>query len=671
MAQGFIKGALWGVGVSVIAVTMLSVIDDMPERPTAVGLASGGVGGSGNPGENRGRNGDGPSAASVVTSEVSAPEPDRLSELLAEAMSPAAVPDAGAASDLNGASVSSESALSGITSAAQQPPTVQISINGVLEAPATEPGFSIGTDITQPPTPEALPEQTAFAEPAGAEQVVAEDDQDTVALSDVAAAPGAPTEPETVAETVAEAEISRNPAQPETPSVPTSASAYAVPQGALAKPETREAEANLSDSSDDIAETADGSPVPPEVVAAEQSLARAPEFVQTAMQPRQETFEMAQVSPDVGSLTEPAAHAPGPATELPAPERAESANMKKDVGSAPVDAEVAVVLPETGPDTDRVAAVPVKIATAPDAPNSASLPEVSNTETIVPVSVSNTEEKTDVPQAEPTETPTEVRVNRLPTLGTPAAPEAEQEVEVVAVAPAEEPQPGTPVERYAANFENPDNKPLMAVVLIDQGGDLDDPGTGIPALRALPYPVSFAVDALAPDAADRMAAYRGAGFEVLAMIDLPAGATATDAEVNVSAALDKLPQVIGVLEGVGTGVQTTPMAGRQVAQILAQTGHGLVTQNRGLNTVQKLAARQGVPSNSVFRDFDGKSQSERVIRRFMDQAAFRAGQEGGVVMLGRLQENTLSALLSWSLQDRASTVAMAPVSAVLIQEQGS
>jgi len=175
------------------------------------------------------------------------------------------------------------------------------------------------------------------------------------------------------------------------------------------------------------------------------------------------------------------------------------------------------------------------------------------------------------------------------------------------------------------------------------------------------------VNALLPDAAERLAAYRAAGFEVLAGIDLPAGATATDAEVNLSVALEEMPEVIGVFEGTLTGVQTTPAAGRQVAQILAQTGHGFVTQNRGLNTVQKLAVREGVAAQVVFRDLDGKGQSEVVIRRFMDQAAFRAGQDGGVIMLGRLRAETLAALLSWSLQDRSGTVAMAPVSAVLTQ----
>jgi polysaccharide deacetylase 2 family uncharacterized protein YibQ len=91
----------------------------------------------------------------------------------------------------------------------------------------------------------------------------------------------------------------------------------------------------------------------------------------------------------------------------------------------------------------------------------------------------------------------------------------------------------------------------------------------------------------------------------------------------------------------------------------------LVTQDNGLNTVPKLAARDGVPTAVVFRDFDGADQTPTVMRRFLDQAAFRAGQVGGVVMLGRVRPDTISALLVWGLQDRASRVTLAPVSAVL------
>ena len=85
----------------------------------------------------------------------------------------------------------------------------------------------------------------------------------------------------------------------------------------------------------------------------------------------------------------------------------------------------------------------------------------------------------------------------------------------------------------------------------------------------------------------------------------------------------------------------------------------------GLNTGQALALREGVPSATVFRDFDGEGQDPRVMRRFLDQAAFKARQEGAVVMMGRLRADTVSALLLWGLQDRATSVAMVPISVVL------
>ena len=58
-----------------------------------------------------------------------------------------------------------------------------------------------------------------------------------------------------------------------------------------------------------------------------------------------------------------------------------------------------------------------------------------------------------------------------------------------------------------------------------------------------------------------------------------------------------------------------------------------------------------------------------MIRRFLDQAVFRAGRDGGVIMVGRLRPDTISALLLWGLQDRAGRVALAPVSAVLTAQQ--
>ena len=225
-----------------------------------------------------------------------------------------------------------------------------------------------------------------------------------------------------------------------------------------------------------------------------------------------------------------------------------------------------------------------------------------------------------------------------------------------------------PIRSYAQPFKNPEGKPLMGIILMDTGVDLDATEIGLPALSSFPYPVSFAVDASLTDAAKRVERYRAEGFDVLAMVNLPEGARPTDAEVSLSVALNEMPEIVGVLEGTGFGLQGSREVADQVTRILRASGHGLVAQSKGLNSMPKLALKEGVPAAPVFRDFDSEGQQPRVIRRFLDQAAFKAGQEGAVIMLGRLRPETIEALLVWGLADRAGSVALAPVSAVLLDQ---
>jgi polysaccharide deacetylase 2 family uncharacterized protein YibQ len=217
-----------------------------------------------------------------------------------------------------------------------------------------------------------------------------------------------------------------------------------------------------------------------------------------------------------------------------------------------------------------------------------------------------------------------------------------------------------PFEVNAHAFAAFDDRPLMSIVLID-----DEASIGAEALAEFPYPLTFAIDPDDPKATEKMQARRDAGFEVLILADLPREAAPQDAETSLAVWMERLPQAVGFLEGVETGFQgNRPLADQMVTAIKA-SGYGMVTQNSGLNTVQKLALRDGLPSGVVFRDFDGAGQNPRAIRRFLDQAAFRARQEGSVIMLGRLRPETISALLLWGLQDRASQVGLAPVSAGL------
>lgn len=247
-----------------------------------------------------------------------------------------------------------------------------------------------------------------------------------------------------------------------------------------------------------------------------------------------------------------------------------------------------------------------------------------------------------------------------PGLGTPATPiiDTQNSADAIPTQPKL-----SALDAHAAAFDAANDRPLMAIVLMDLDG-----AVSADALADFPYPVTFALDPSDPGAPEKMERHRSNGHEVVMLVDLPPATNPQGTEAAMQVWQSGLPQTVAILEGVKSGFQTNRAASEQMMDIALASGHGLITQSNGLNTVQKLASKAGVPSSVVFRDFDGTGQTPTVIRRFLDQAAFRAGQEGGVIMLGRLQPDTISALILWGLQDRAQRVALAPVSAVLVSQ---
>ena len=166
-----------------------------------------------------------------------------------------------------------------------------------------------------------------------------------------------------------------------------------------------------------------------------------------------------------------------------------------------------------------------------------------------------------------------------------------------------------PLERYAAPFENPSAKPLMAIVLIDDGQS----PVSHEALADFPYPISYAVDSQWEGAADAALKYRAAGLEVLSMVDLPESASAVDTEVAMEVYMAAVPEAVAIMEGTKSGLQGSRESVEQLVPILRDSGHGLLLFSEGLDTAQKLVAREGVPAASIFRDFDSKGQSATVI----------------------------------------------------------
>lgn len=249
-----------------------------------------------------------------------------------------------------------------------------------------------------------------------------------------------------------------------------------------------------------------------------------------------------------------------------------------------------------------------------------------------------------------------VTTNRLPSIG--AAP-ADAEAAPLVVASAD-----NALRRNAQSFENPEGHPVMAVLLMDVGAERTQLGD----LKNLPFPISFVVDAAAEDAAEASRFYRAAGAEVVLSVAMPEGASPSDVEVILQAYAPLMADSVAVMAPKDVGFQTLGAAATQVAAVLAASGHGLITIPQGLNTGHKIALKEGVAAGLVFRELDNDGQSGAVIRRFMDNAAFKARIEGGVIMFGHARVETIQALIEWSLGNRAQSVALAPVSTVLSGE---
>lgn len=250
----------------------------------------------------------------------------------------------------------------------------------------------------------------------------------------------------------------------------------------------------------------------------------------------------------------------------------------------------------------------------------------------------------------------------LPQVAIPSEPEAE-------VAAPEEADPVDPgdlpaIQAYAAPFDGTEERPLMAVVLIDD----PDSRIELSTLTRFTFPVAFAIDPLHPEAATRATAYRDAGFEVVILGSMVAdGATAMDTEVALMAAVAEVPEAVAVIDTPEGRIQGDRPVLDAMVGALADSGHGLVAFPRGLNAAEQSASRAGVPGATVFRFLDGENERATVITRFLSRAAFAAAQEGTVIVVGRTRPDTVTALFSWALGGRSEAVALAPLSATLLR----
>ncbi len=324
-----------------------------------------------------------------------------------------------------------------------------------------------------------------------------------------------------------------------------------------------------------------------------------------------------------------------------------------------------IVVPEEELAPAPVEDAPVVTDVAPEMV----VPEVVEPEVVEPAPEPAPEPEPE-PAPEPTPEPEAPNVNAAPVpglSGEPASVMPSSDSSVVIRRPTTETEePVVEVStnalvEYSAYFTNPDDLPLMSIVVIDDGSLPNGPLL----LSAVPFPVTVAVAVSDPDAASKTAAYRAAGYEVAAILTMPANATAPDAAQVMEATFATMPEAAMVLDMGDAGLQSNRQATEAVMARLAADGRGFITAATGLNAAIRAAEGAEVPVVTVARDLDSNDQDAAVIRRFIDRSAFQARQTSGVVLISRLRAETISALTLWSTANRAGQVALAPVSAIL------
>lgn len=409
-----------------------------------------------------------------------------------------------------------------------------------------------------------------------------------------------------------------------------------------------------------------------------------------------DTPEVAEeIDINVTGPSAPSADAPDAGRALVAPEvpaqAPEAATDAPVEGQAPAADDVAVVAPSVVEETAPMAPAPEATDTI-EAPT----PRIFETDTADPPETPVAPEAVDAPEADlapnaivrvdggeseffkPVDEignmAQNVETDRLPRIG--SAPEAE-ETALPTVRPAlgdvvesvDEATPETPamidtgdaLTRWATDFEVTDDLPLVSVVLVHRG----ESALSADVVDGLPGTVSFAVNAGSPGAAKIASDYRAMGREVVMIPSLPVGATPQDVEVALRVNFETIPEAVAVMDNSGESFQSDRAAVAQVVDVVAASGHGLITFPRGLNTAHQRAERAGVPTGLIFRDIDGANETNEQIRRAMDRAAFRARQDEAVILVGRTEATTLEALAEWVLGNRAASVTLAPISAAL------
>lgn len=212
---------------------------------------------------------------------------------------------------------------------------------------------------------------------------------------------------------------------------------------------------------------------------------------------------------------------------------------------------------------------------------------------------------------------------------------------------------------HATDPQIVDGRPLVAVALVA------DQTINLSQLEDLGFPVAIVLSADHPDATPWSEALRRKNQEVIIALDLSVATTVQDIETNLAAVLAQTPKTIAVMEQTAGSLQQSRLHNEAVPDILARTGHGLITYRNGLNTIQKNARASNLRVGIITENLTDLSQS--AIERRLERVLLEATKPGnpGALIVAPLSGEILDTLSDWTEQERTQRIQVVPVSQYL------
>ncbi len=217
--------------------------------------------------------------------------------------------------------------------------------------------------------------------------------------------------------------------------------------------------------------------------------------------------------------------------------------------------------------------------------------------------------------------------------------------------------------QFASAYEDSGERPLLAVILVDSGAA----GQDIAKLAEIGMPLTIGILSDVPDAMERTAAYRAAGFEVVAIAPKAGvgafrrGQNTDDIPLQLEAIFSAVPEAVAVMDPPGGELPKDNQLVRAVLGNLKTSGHALLTQAGGFNSVAELAAEDGVFNGTVMREIEAVD----AVNFALSRAALQAGKTGSAVIMANTTPEMVKEVVQWLLSPSARSVALAPVSAAL------